>query len=148
MTELTKLLNAKKIPFDGVDKRIMCFPHVINICCQHVITQFTNIELSESAVEYVADEYTYPPSRQTFEQAAKRDPVALARNIVRVIRSSGQRRSAFLEVIRDGNAKGYFGKGVKELQLLRDVKTRWDSVYSMISRLRSLRPVRLLFCTV
>jgi hypothetical protein len=59
MTELTKLLNAKKIPFDGVDKRIMCFPHVINICCQHVITQFTNIELSESAVEYVADEYTH-----------------------------------------------------------------------------------------
>ena len=30
---------------------------------------------------------------------------------------------------------------VQHLQLLRDVKTRWDSVYYMIRRLRLLRPV-------
>jgi hypothetical protein len=30
---------------------------------------------------------------------------------------------------------------VPELQPLRDVKTRWDSVYMMLQRLRQLRPV-------
>jgi hypothetical protein len=30
---------------------------------------------------------------------------------------------------------------VPELQPLRDVKTRWDSVYLMLRRLRQLRPV-------
>ena len=29
------------------------------------------------------------------------------------------------------------------LQLLRDVKTRWDLVYTMLERLRQLRPVSL-----
>lgn len=32
---------------------------------------------------------------------------------------------------------------VHELQPLRDVKTRWDSVYMMLERLRALQPVSL-----
>ncbi|HEX3640560.1 MAG TPA: hypothetical protein VHV10_04665 [Ktedonobacteraceae bacterium] len=130
------------IPFDWRDKRIMCFAHIINICCQHVINEFTNIKLTDSAAEYIAAEVEGNPQHQTTAEAVIRDPVALGRNIVRVLRSSGQRRNAFKKLIQDGNAGGWFNTPLREVQLLRDVKTRWDSVYFMIKRLGELQPVR------
>ena len=140
MDELEILLYARDIPFDGSDRKVMCFAHVVNICCQHVIGQFTNIELSESVDEFVAQVLECHPDHQTFDDAVKQDPVALGCNIVRVLRSSGHRRDAFDQHIRDGKEKGWFDVG--NLQLLRDVKTRWDSVYHMLRRLRKLQLVR------
>jgi hypothetical protein len=149
LKELEVLLRSKGIDFDHLDRRIMCFPHVVNICCQHVISDFTNIELSETAEDFVAALPAAIPQRQSYEDAVKRDPVALGRNIVRVMRASGQRRKALQDTIRDGNAKGWFrAEGniseiiqLRSVELLRDVKTRWDSIYFMIKRLREMRPV-------
>jgi hypothetical protein len=68
--------------------------------------------------------------------------------MVQVIRVSGLRQDAFDEVIVNGNEKGWFKQGrppkvviVPCQQLLRDVRTWWDSVYAMLRRLRMLRPV-------
>ena len=82
----------------------------------------------------------------------KRDPLQRAWRIIRLLRSSDQRREGFRAFIRDGNERNWFtakdsdGKcapvQVPELQPLRDVKMRWDSVYMMLQRLRELRPVR------
>jgi hypothetical protein len=82
----------------------------------------------------------------------KRDPVKRARGLIRLLRSSDERRQVFRKFILDGNKSGLFaikekdGKRVEvdvpDLELLRDVKTRWDSVYMMLERLRLLRPVR------
>jgi hypothetical protein len=84
----------------------------------------------------------------------KRDPLRRARRIIRLLRSSDQRREGFRKFIQDGNENKWFKKKgddgklvyicVPELQPLRDVKTRWDSVYMMLQRLRCLRPVRRL----
>jgi len=77
----------------------------------------------------------------------KRDPIKRARRIVSIVRSSDQRRQAFKDVIKTGNQSGQFRSHNNEviklpdLQLLRDVRTRWDSVYRMIERLLVLRPV-------
>ena len=81
----------------------------------------------------------------------KRDPLRRARRIIRLLRSSDRRRTAFREYIQKCNTQGLFLKKgdngvfypvkVPELQLLRDVKTRWDSVYLMLERLRRLRVV-------
>jgi hypothetical protein len=77
----------------------------------------------------------------------KRDPIKRARRIVRIVRSSDQRKQAFKNVIETGNHSGWFRSHgnevikVPDLELLRDVKTRWDSVYCMIERLLVLRPV-------
>jgi hypothetical protein len=77
----------------------------------------------------------------------KRDPIKRARRIVRIVRSSDQRKQAFKKVINTGNHSGWFRSHDNEvielpdLELLRDVKTRWDSVYCMIERLLVLRPV-------
>ncbi len=81
----------------------------------------------------------------------QRDPLSRARRVVRLLRSSDLRREGFRDFIKDGNQRGWFiGKDkdnnritieVPQLELLRDVKTRWDSVYMMLRRLRQLRPV-------
>jgi hypothetical protein len=81
----------------------------------------------------------------------QRNPLSRARRIVRLIRSSDQHREGFQEFVKDGNQRGWFIFKEKEkepvtvkvpqLELLRDVKTRWDSTYLMLQRLRELRPV-------
>ena len=148
MVELGILLRARDIDFDHEDRRIMCFPHVVNICCQHVIAEFTNIELADAVEQTPQLPAPNSATQQSFEDAVTRDPIAVGRNIVRSLRSSGQRRDNFDEIVKDGNDKGWFLVGVppqvvklRPLQLLRDVKTRWDSVYFMIKRLREMRPV-------
>jgi hypothetical protein len=148
MEELAKLLQSRDIDFDPLDRRIMCFPHIINICVQHVIANFTNIELAEAAAEFVSALPLGLPDRQTFEEAVQRDPVALGRNIVRVLRNSGQRRDLFDDIVRDGNDKEWFQVGdppvtveLPLVQLLRDIITRWDTVYYMVRRLHEMRPV-------
>jgi len=143
MEELERLLHLRDIDFDHMDRRIMCFPHVINICCQHILLKFTNVNLVDNAG---VTELPSSANEQSYEEAVSSDPIARGRNIVHVLRSSGQRRDRFNEVVVDGNAKGWFIVGNKvvvlpHLQLLRDVPTRWDSVYFMIRRLREMRPV-------
>jgi hypothetical protein len=75
----------------------------------------------------------------------KRDPLTCARKLIRFLQSSDQRREGLQTFIHDGNEHGWFTEftedPVPEVQLLRDVRTRWDSVFLMLHRLRQLRPV-------
>ena len=92
-----------------------------------------------------------PPKPKAWVDTMKGDPLRRARRVIRLLRSSDNHRTGFQKIIVDGNKLGLFmkkdGDGnqvkdkVPELQLLRDVKTRWDSVYMMLLRLRQLRPV-------
>ena len=131
MQELEVLLDARDIPFEAADSKIMCFAHVIDLSSGRVI---------RALADPIADDGEVPPPLV--------DPITHARKVVRAIRGSGMRRDAFEEVIVNGNSKGWFKNGegktvqIRSLQLLRDVRTRWDSVYHMLNRLRELRPVR------
>ena len=148
--ELAILLEARDIVFDAIDHRIMCFTHVINTCCQHVIASFTNVALAESAKLSVGALPSSLPDQQTFEDAVKWDLVALGHNIVHILQSSGQRRDLFEDVIHDGNAKGWFLDDnvfpkpyeLPLVQLLCDMVVRWDTLYYMVRCLPELRPVR------
>jgi hypothetical protein len=77
----------------------------------------------------------------------KRDPIKRARRVVRILRSSDKRKQGFTQVIDQGNESGWFKSAdgevvvIPHLELLRDVRTRWDSVFYMIERLLALRPV-------
>jgi hypothetical protein len=109
-----------------------------------------NYELDELELDYCYDDCGNPNLREWFA-GIKRDPLRRARRLIRLLRSSDQRREGFRQFIQYGNRRKWFfeknqsGKRcpvqVPELQLLRDVKTRWDSVYTMLERLRTLRPV-------
>ena len=143
MQEIDRCLRAREIGFDARDRKIMCFPHVLNLSSGRVIERLTKV------LEDIPEDWEPPPLvhvNQSYADAVARDPIALGRAVVRAIRASGARREAFDDVIQNGNAKHWFKDGetiieVKSLQLLRDVSTRWDSVYYMINRLREMRPV-------
>ena len=63
----------------------MCFLHIINTCCQHVIASLTNVNLTESAEVFVEMLPPGLPDQQTFEDVVKWDLVALGHNIVCVL---------------------------------------------------------------
>ena len=87
------------------------------------------------------------PELEEWLEALKKDPVQKARKIVRTVRSSGQRREAFQTTISSGNQMRVFKDddgdvvALKNLQLLADVKHRWDSLYLMLHRMQELKPV-------
>jgi hypothetical protein len=156
MKNLEQLLAERELPleFDASDRRIMCFPHMMNICVQHLNDEISDPDFARLA-EAWADAFDDSAVDKAFYlEAVKKNPVGLGRTIVRAIRASGLRRDEFLNVIRTGNLQEWFKapsgevEQIPELQLLRDVKTRWDSIYFMINRLRVLRPAVDLFLSM
>jgi hypothetical protein len=71
----------------------------------------------------------------------RRDVIAKVRALVNACRKSPQRRESLLQHIAKGRETGKWN--IKSLQLLRDVDTRWSSVYLMIERYLYLHPVCL-----
>lgn len=145
MRSLEGLLHKRDIDtFYAKERQVFCFPHTTNVCTRHVVSSLSSSPLDlEPRDGHIASGGT-----QTYEQALARDPIAMARAAICVIRVSGACREAFTAVIRDGNNDGRFNDPLtgntiqlKPLQLLRDVPTRWDSVYYMIHRFRYLRQV-------
>jgi hypothetical protein len=136
-------------PFPAVNFLLRCFPHIINRCTERILSSLTNEELILEAASTISDE----KERDDYLSAFRRNPISLCRDMVRVIRSSGQRRELFDEIRSEGNRRGWWGKVIGEdgketdkiidtRQLLRDVRTRWDSVYFMIRRVRLNHLVR------
>ena len=152
MQELGWLLRAREIPFDAKDRKIMCYCHVVDLSSGRVIDGLSRVNTHTDATDdtdWDADELPLR-SELTYTDAVARDTVSHARTVVRVVRGSGMRRDAFDDVIINGNSKGWFKEGqppktvqVQRLQLLRDVRSRWDSEYYMLNRLRDLRLVHL-----
>jgi hypothetical protein len=152
MQELEIMFNERDIDFDARDRQIMCYGHIVNLSSGRVIEVAT--KAAATASTDCDEDCSGPPppdlpDQQSYDDALARDPIALGRNVVRAIRASGTRRDAFDEVIADGNKNKWFLVGqppavtkIVPKQLLRDVCTRWDSVYQMLNRLREMRPVR------
>ena len=125
MEALQRKFDERDIVFDPVDCRIMCYAHIINLSSGCVIC-----------------------AASRGEDTPESNPIKHARGVVRAIRVSGKRRDAFDEMVKLGNTNKWFKVGnppkvvmLKELQLLRDVRTRWDSIFFMFNRLRKMRPV-------
>lgn len=86
---------------------------------------------------------------ENYEDACREDPINLSRKVARTVRLTDHRRVEFDDMITNGNKKGWFVvEGdvvqVSQLQLLLDVRTRWDSTFIMLKRLIELQPVRVI----
>lgn len=85
--------------------------------------------------------------KDIYIEALQQDLVTLGHNIVRLICASSLCRKAFNNTIITGNQMKWFtdedGNLTKLpiLELIRDVKSRWDSIYLMINCLCTLRQV-------
>ncbi|KDQ21135.1 hypothetical protein BOTBODRAFT_49837 [Botryobasidium botryosum FD-172 SS1] len=110
------------------NNNVRCFPHVINIAVTAGIESLTVTTPEFSA--------KYPRYAKILEE----NIIAKARAVVTACRTSGQRRADFRATIEDGNKHGTFKDTLRLLQLLRDVNTRWSSLYLMIERLLYLYP--------
>ena len=87
--------------------------------------------------------------------ALKCNPLKHAWKLIHFLQASNQRRGLLRMTIIDGNEHRWFflksKKGIREqvnlpvVQLLKNVKMRWDSVYLMLERLITLRLVSYLF---
>jgi len=81
------------------------------------------------------------------------DPLKHAQRLVSFLCALDQCKEGLCDKINEGNKSNLFiGKDetgkhivfpVPQLELLKDVKTRWDLVYMMLERLQQLRPVHL-----
>ena len=146
MEHLEKLLQTRELPleFGAQDRKVMCFPHIINICVQHVIEEFAAPDLETVANAWVDCFDDDAVDKEKYLEAVKKNPVALGRDVVRIIRASGLRRDEFDKIIVTGNLQQWFKSPagtvvqIPEVQLLRDVKTRWDSIFYMLNRLLAL----------
>lgn len=136
LSELDVPVESKPTICDDLDEPDDCEPDVDD-------------DIDELKLDDWYDDGDDPELKEWFA-GIKRDPLRRARRIIRLLRSSDSRRDGFRDFIILGNEREWFyekknGKRslvqVPVLQPLRDVKTRWDSVYMMVERLRQLRPV-------
>jgi hypothetical protein len=105
MNELGKLFKEREIPYDPKENRIPCFPHIINIVAQHIITKFSTSDAPDADDRFELDDPSNfnpqgPPT--SFEEARARDPLSRARKIIVAIRASGQRRDEYFDWISRG----------------------------------------------
>ncbi|KAJ7793825.1 hypothetical protein B0H13DRAFT_2171692, partial [Mycena leptocephala] len=128
MVFLERELIRRKIPFCKFKRRIRCFPHIVNLACKAVLGAITDMDFAAPE----ADDFVPPRTpADNFLGAIVGDPVATIRTTVRVIRASSLRRQYFSEILK--------ALQQKDLQLLRDVDTRWSSTLLMIDRAILLR---------
>lgn len=146
MEALRKVLyEDREFTFNSNKCWIRCIPHIVNICIQHTIEKFVHANFSN-----VSDMWGHALDvvhKTKYVEVVTHDSVERSRDIVWSMRSSGQRRGNFCKTIENGNRDGSFTDSTKTIQLptvqlLCDVKTRWDLTYFMIKRVRILCQVR------
>jgi hypothetical protein len=97
LEEYGKLIQTtQELTWDYENNRIMCFPHVINVCSTHVIEGFTKLELVDT--EFDPSLPPRDPDLQSYNEAVTHDPIALCRSIIRAIRASGQHLVVLLQL--------------------------------------------------
>jgi len=125
-------LTPRQIDYDAADN------HIISGCIEHNTANTTGRMIAKASTTEYSDNFDDFADPVDLQDGVC-DIIALVRNIVRSIRASGQCLDRFNDTIKLGNERGWFGDAkVPELQLLRDVKTRWGSVYAMLKRFRML----------
>jgi len=95
----------------------------------------------------IVSKYVEEDTLLNWFKAIKRDPVNIAHKFIRTVRASTQKREQFQMTITLGNQTKAFKDNdgsivqVKDLELLRDIKHRWDSLFMMLERMKELQPV-------
>ncbi|KAI0755974.1 hypothetical protein BC629DRAFT_1444325 [Irpex lacteus] len=116
--DITARCKRDGVPFRRVERQIRCFPHIVNLACQVILKEMTNMDLAKDNAEDRPPTGVKPTS---VSAAITRDSVATLRALIHSIRASSLRRSGFQNTLERLGHLSY--------ELLRDVETRWLSTY-------------------
>ena len=143
MQELFSLLAEHGIKFDPVDKCIMCFLHILNICSGYIAYQYTDADFSAIGAAWVdALDPTIAIDKTAYIAALWQDPVAIGHDIVCLMHASSLHHESFDNIVVTRKKSNWFISDDHKLmklwvlELLRDVKLHWDSIYLMINLLQ------------
>lgn len=114
------------ITFSSENQRVRCLAHIINLAAQIILKALHGMG-PENEQDILQD----------FINETSLGVIAKLRKLVVKIRASPLRRERFCQQCKAVN--------VKELQLIPDIKTRWNSTYDMIERAIFLREVKRIY---
>lgn len=144
------LLLAQDMAFDALHSQFICFPHILHLAVNAMVDALTASKARQNPTAKFCSDFEEPAYllTQDLDDALKRDPIAIAREIINLIRMSQIRRNEFTTLIGYGNgtekwkAKTNGQESVVQLPKvipIRDMPTRWGSTYLSITRMRLLR---------
>lgn len=156
------------VTWDANEARISCFPHTLNLCTQRTIHALEKLPLGAASYDQgdKDSDNSNEDSKFSDENSDDNDrlnrklptsAISKVRALVRGIRASDQRQTAFNDIILAGNTYGWWkadsdtpgqpGKimQITPKQLILDVRTRWSSTYLMLRRALELRDVCVIF---
>ncbi|KAF8430929.1 hypothetical protein L210DRAFT_3416878, partial [Boletus edulis BED1] len=100
---LSELLRVEqKFSYNTQEHCIRCFPHIINLCVQHMLNKYTEVDFSNVLPMWVND-YRVVIDKVLYVEAVQGDPMGLGRNSVSAIRVSGQHHTGFIKTIANSN---------------------------------------------
>ncbi|GLB44045.1 putative protein dimerization activity [Lyophyllum shimeji] len=157
VTTIQRWCLDKGIYFSAVDSRMRCMPHTIHLAAIKLLEGIGALSKAESKKALsrsgnYQDNTTTPLGREHDDAAVMLDDdeeelpekgstVLLAitklRKIIRTVRSSPQRRQAWVKEIYVTMSKGSGGEEDAQtaaLMLILDVRTRWSSTHQMLRR--------------
>ena len=127
LRELEYVCCQKEIKFNHKKNNIRCLAHIINLTVQEILK---NVKAGDAQEE---DELLAIVSQEEQEDNVNVEIISKLRRLIVKIRSLSQRKERFARRCE------FFS--IKSLNLILDVKTRWNSTYLMLDRILKLREV-------
>lgn len=159
--------------WDANEAQVACFPHTLNICVEQTIRALERLPLGPPNQDHSDKGGDNDDSNDDGDsdsddddsdsdddgdsgdgdQRSVKSAIHKLRALVRGIRASDQRQTAFKDLISAGNSYGWWREDsdvageqgariqITPKQLILDVRTRWSSTYLMLRRALELRDV-------
>jgi hypothetical protein len=130
LKELEYTCNQNNIDFDYKKNHVRCLAHIINLTTQEILKYIKGDDARDE--NEILSEISENKNLETIPKLRK---------LIVKIRSSPQRREAFA---RRCDLHSSINPNIKSLNLILDVRTRWNSTYLMLDRALKLREVCIL----
>ncbi|EXX59676.1 hypothetical protein RirG_186940 [Rhizophagus irregularis DAOM 197198w] len=127
LRKLEYVCRQKEVKFDHKKNNIRCLAHIINLTVQEILK---NIKAGDAQEE---DELLELVSQEEQEDNVNVEIIPKLRRLIVKIRSSPQQKEKFARRCE------FFS--IQSLNVILDVKTRWNSTYLMLDRILKLREV-------
>jgi hypothetical protein len=131
------------LKYDALQQRVRCVSHVIHLAVRSfldILPHPGGLRLQDIDDADVKAAFRQSKRDPAYIAAIKTDLIGRTADVITQLRSSGQRRDAFTQAIRDSHHDKRIDPPLSLLQHLRQVVTRWSSTFLMVDRFLYLSP--------